>query len=74
MVVLDGTGRHHDHHAEQEQQRGMIDGLDGFVDGEHVETHHSAGTDDGRARTVGAEARQPADGERNLESEIQDNG
>jgi hypothetical protein len=46
----------------------MIDGLDGFLEGEYVEAHHEAGADDGRARAVDAEARQPADGQHQIGS------
>jgi hypothetical protein len=41
----------------------MIDGLDGFLESEYVEAHHEAGADDGRARAIDTEARQPAEGQ-----------
>ena len=55
--------RHHDHHAEQQDDGVEINRPVRLVERERIHAHHEAGADDGRARPVYAEARQAADGE-----------
>ena len=53
--------RDHDHHAEQQNDGVVVDRGVGLVDGQHVGGDHQAGSDNGRAGAVDAEARKAAD-------------
>ena len=55
--------RHHDHHAEQQDDGVEIDGAISLVEGKRVHAQHEAGADDRRASAVDTEAGQAADGE-----------
>jgi hypothetical protein len=55
--------RHDDHHAEQQNQRFMVDGSNRLVHRQHTKRDHEAGSDDGRTRAVYAKPRQPPNGE-----------
>ena len=54
--------RHHDHHAEQQDDGVVIDGGVCFLNGEDVEGKHQAGADDGRAGSIHPQKRNAPDG------------
>ena len=53
---------HHDHHAEEQDDRVVVDGGVSFLNGEDVEGQHQAGADDCRAGTIHPQVRESADG------------
>src|SRR5512135_829198 len=55
--------RHDDHHAEQQNQRFVIDGSNRLVHGQYAKRDHETGADDGRTRAVYPKPGQSSDGE-----------
>src|SRR5215468_4380201 len=53
---------HHDHHAEEQDDRVVIDSCVSFLNSEDVESQHQAGADDCRAGTIYTQEGDPANG------------
>jgi hypothetical protein len=66
--------RHHDHHAEQQDDGVEIDGAISRIQRKRVHAHHEARADDGRASPVDPEAGQPADGQHQIRNREDENG
>ena len=60
--------RHDDHHAEQQDQRFIVDGSNRLVHGQNAKRDHETGADDGCARAVDSKPGQPSDGEHEVSS------